>query len=186
MRYSVHINGRFTAWLGLALSACVMAACASTTPLLAPMEGAGRAPHPGSEELKITVRPVMTEGFRSEDYEFFGVGLSSFFSAFYVEIHNGLPSLVQINASEVYLQYDGLEPQRALGEEESIQYYRFRGQPRPAVVLVPKSRRLEKQEIAGIKSHRLRSATIPPNASHSGAWPTSRRFSKETVKRSVL
>jgi hypothetical protein len=111
---------------------------------------------------------VVTTGFRSEDRQEFGVDLSAYFTAFYAEIQNGLSREVWVDASKIFLQISDQPPVQALSESESIEYYHRGDQERPVLVLVPKPRKMEKEEIAKVLELRLKSATLPPGSRQSG------------------
>lgn len=149
--------------LGMLLLGC--GGCTVNAPLLTPSVSAIKDQantEPLDHQLKISVRPVVTTGFRSEDRKQFGVDLSAYFTTFYIEVQNGLFRKVWIDPSQIYLQYNDLQPVQALSESESIEYYRHREQPQPVLTLIPKSRKVEKQEITKIRELSLHSATLPP------------------------
>jgi hypothetical protein len=146
-------------------------ACAVTAPILTP----DRIPaiqngdtDPLGHQLKVSIRPVVTTGFRSEDRKEFGVDLSAYFTAFYVEIQNGLSREVWVDASKIFLQISDRPPVQTLSEPESIEYYHRGDEERPVLVLVPKPRKMEKQEVAKVLELRLKSATLPPGSRHRG------------------
>jgi hypothetical protein len=145
--------------------------CTTAAPVLNP--DPSRMSHDGSadllaHQLKVSIRPVVTTGFRSEDRKQFGVDLSAYFTAFYVEVQNGLTREVFVDASKIFIQDANQPPLRALNETESIEYYRQGDQPQPVLTIVPKSWKLEKQEIAKIRDLHFKSATLPPGTQHRG------------------
>jgi hypothetical protein len=148
-----------------------LGACAVTAPLLTPdpmlVNQGGEADSLG-HQLKVSIRPVVTTGFRSEDRKQFGVDLSAYFTAFYVEIQNGLSREVWMDASKISLQVSDQPPVQALSESQSIEYYHRGDQTKPVLILVPKLRKMEKQEMAKILDLHLKSATLPPGSRHSG------------------
>lgn len=146
-------------------------ACTVTAPVLTPdpmlaIQG-GNADQSG-HQLKVSIRPVVTSGFRSEDRKQFGVDLSAYFTAFYVEIQNGLSREVWVDASKFFLQLSNQPPVQALSESESIEYYHRGDQGQSVLILVPKPRRMEKQEIAKILELHFKSGVLPPGSRHSG------------------
>ncbi len=146
-------------------------ACAVTAPVLTPdptLVTQGGDTDPLAHQLKVSIRPVVTTGFRSEDRKQLGVDLSAYFTAFYVEIQNGLSREVWVDASKIFLQISDQPPVQALSESESIEYYHRGDQERPVLILVPKPRKMEKQEIAKVLELHLKSATLPPGSRHSG------------------
>lgn len=150
-------------WIGLG-------GCAPSAPFLIPTSTApdSSAPALHREQLKISVRPVVTTGFRSQDRERFQVDLSAYFTAFHIEMQNGLPRPVRVDASRIFLKYNDQAQVPALGESESIEYYRHGDRSKPELTLVPKPRRMQKEEIAKIHELRFQSAIIPPGGRHAG------------------
>ncbi|GEM_PF-1719247 len=146
-------------------------ACSVPAPVLTPdptLATQGEGTNPLSHQLKVSIRPVVTTGFRSEDLKQFGVDISAYFTAFYVEIQNGLSREVWVDSSKIFLQIPDRVPVQALSESESIEYYHRGDQEQPVLILVPKSRKMEKQDIAKILELHLKSATLPPGSQHSG------------------
>jgi hypothetical protein len=119
-------------------------------------------------QFKVSVRPLVTTGVRSEDRQQFGVDLSAYFTAFYIEIENGLSHPVWVDATQIFLQYNDQQPVQTLSESEGVEYYRHGDGLRPVLTLIPKSRKLEKEELSKIRDLRLRSATLPPTSRHAG------------------
>lgn len=147
------------------------AGCAVTAPVLTPdptMVTQGGDADTLAHQLKVSIRPLVTTGFRSEDRKQFGVDLSAYFTAFYVEIQNGLSREVWVDASRIFLQISDRPPVQALSESESIEYYHRGDQEQPVLILVPKPRKMEKQEVAKILDQHFKSATLPPGSRHSG------------------
>jgi hypothetical protein len=148
-----------------------LGACAGTAPVLTPdptLATQGEDADLLGHQLRVSIRPVITTGFRSEDRKQFGVDLSAHFTAFYVEIQNGLSREVWVDASNIFLQISDQPPIQAFSESESIEYYHRGDRERPVLILVPKPRKMEKQEIAKIMEMRLKPATLPPGSRHSG------------------
>jgi hypothetical protein len=145
--------------------------CGTPAPVLTPDPsggGRGEIVSPLEHQLRISIRPVVTTGFGSVDRKQLGIDLSAYFTAFYVEVQNGLTQEVFLDASKFFIQITGQTPLRALNDSESIEYYRQGDQPQPVVTLIPKSRKLEKREIAKIKELRFESATFPPGVQGHG------------------
>jgi hypothetical protein len=169
-----HFNFKrtFTTPIGiLGILVLGLGGCTTASPALTPdpsgMSHAGST-DPLAHQLKVSVRPVVTTGFRSEDRKQFGVDLSAYFTAFYVEVQNGLTREVFVDASKIFLQESNQPPLQTLNESESIEYYRQGDQPQPVLTIISKSRKLEKQEIAKIRDLRFKSAALPPGSQHRG------------------
>ena len=147
------------------LLALGLGGCSTPAPVLTPdPSGTGHTEiaNPQAQQLRVSVRSVVTTGFGSIDREQFGVDLSAYFTAFYIEIQNGLTQGVFVDASKIFIQIAGQTPLRALNDSESIEYYRRGDQPQPVVTIIPKLRKLEKQEISKIKELHFESSTFSP------------------------
>lgn len=161
----------FRNWVAMAGMVLLgMGGCTTASPVLTPdpSQKDQRASLDVPHQLRVSVRPVVTKGFRSEDREQFGIDLSAYFTAFYVEIQNGLSREVWMDAAQIFIEEADRPPLQALSESESVEYYRYGDQPRPVMILIPKRRKLEKQEIEKVRSLHFKSATLPPGSQHRG------------------
>jgi len=122
-----------------------------------------------SSALTVLLTPVDTSGFVSTAKDRYGLDVSAYFTAFELQLVNQSNQPVMFESQEIYLIDVHGKRQQALGEEESIDYYRYGDLgPDGAVVLLSKPVTTMRAEIEQIRRLHIRSTTLLPGETHRG------------------
>jgi len=112
---------------------------------------------------------VDTSGFASDVKAQYGLDISSYFTAFELQLVNQSNQPVRFESQKISLIDARGKSQQALTEEESIDYYRYGDLgPDGAVVLLSKPVTIMRTEIEQIRRLHIRSATLLPGETHKG------------------
>ncbi len=117
--------------------------------------------------IQVSVKPIVTAGFRSEDERKWGVDFSDYYTAFEVHVKNGTDKPISIHPAMSELTDDQGTVLLPLDERESIAHYRARDRYRPRTFLPGYRTRLD-DEVQRIILNRLVAETLNPGAKTEG------------------
>lgn len=120
----------------LVLFAILLTGCMPSHPVLRPTSEGPSAP--GSELIRIIVKPISTAGFGSDDKLKWGIDLSAHFTAFDVRVVNNTPKEILFEPMHSFLTDEQNQKYPSLSREESIRYYE-EGDQRTLFTLIPRS-----------------------------------------------
>ena len=149
----------------LPLLVFLIVGCAQSSSLLMPSAEGERSS--ASDVIEVVVKPVTTHGIGSDDEKRWGLDISAYFSAFEVDLANRTKEDISFFPLQTSLSGLWKIKKMALGEDDSIHYYK--GGDAPVFnVLIPKSKRRIKKEVEQIKKARLLGGTLKPGEEKTG------------------
>jgi hypothetical protein len=117
--------------------------------------------------IQVSVKPIVTAGFRSEDEQKWGLDFSDYYTAFEVRVKNGTDKSISIHPAASELTDARGAVLLPLDERESVAHYRARDRYRPRTFLPGYQARME-NETQKIVLNRLVSETLDPGAKTEG------------------